>query len=121
MGARSAAPATQAVFRQTLLLGRNPQKGDAGVCAPPNTEAPCGSSGVPGAKGDDDVTAAQFEQLTSAEAEGLLRHRLREFLDAGAAPGGALLLAAQVEIELDAALGLLMQGCSAELTLRILL
>jgi hypothetical protein len=77
---------------------------------------------VLGAKGDDDdVTAAQFEQLTATEAERLLRYRLREFLDAGAAPGGALLLAAQVEIDLDAAVELLSRGCAAELALRILL
>jgi hypothetical protein len=98
-----------------------PQKGDAWVRRRSHTEPPCGSSGVLGAKGDDYVTAAQFEQLTPTEVEGLLRHRLREFLDAGAAPGGALLLAAQVEIDVDAAIDLLSRGCSAELTLRILL
>lgn len=67
------------------------------------------------------MTAAQFEQLSAAEAEGLLRRRLREFLDAGAAPGGALLLAAHVEIDVGSAVDLLVRGCSAELTLRILL
>jgi hypothetical protein len=66
------------------------------------------------------VTAAQFEQLTTAEAEDLLRRRLRLFLDAGASPGGALLLAAQVEIPDEAALELLHRGCPAELVLRIL-
>jgi hypothetical protein len=67
------------------------------------------------------MTAAQFEQLTPAEAEGLLRFRLRRFLDAGADPSGALLLAAQVDIGLEPALELLSQGCPAILALRILL
>jgi hypothetical protein len=67
------------------------------------------------------MTAAQFEELTPAEAEDLLRRRLRRFLDAGADPSGALLLAAQVDIGVDAALALLAQGCPATLALRILL
>jgi hypothetical protein len=67
------------------------------------------------------MTAAQFEELTPAEAEELLRSRLRRFLDAGADPAGALLLAAQVDIGLEAAVELLSQGCSARLALRILL
>ena len=67
------------------------------------------------------MTAAQFEQLTSAEAENLLRYRLQRFLEAGADPTGALLLAAQVDIGVGAAIDLLAQGCTAELTLRILL
>jgi hypothetical protein len=66
------------------------------------------------------VTAAEFEQLTAPEAECLLRGRLRSFLDAGAAPCEALLLAAQVEVAEDAALQLLQQGLSADLTLRLL-
>ena len=67
------------------------------------------------------MTAAQFEQLTPEEAEDLLRWRLRRLLDAGAEPAGALLLAAQVDIGVDAALALLAQGCPATLALRILL
>jgi hypothetical protein len=66
------------------------------------------------------VTAAEFERLTAAEAECLLRRRLRLFLAAGAAPCGALLLAAQVEIAEDAAAQLLRQGLSADLALRLL-
>ena len=66
------------------------------------------------------MTAAEFEQLTAPEAEGLLRGRLGSFLDAGAAPCEALLLAAQVEVAEDAALQLLQQGLSANLTLRLL-
>ena len=67
------------------------------------------------------MTAAQFEQLTAEEAEGLLRWRLQRFLDAGAEPSGAVILAAQVDIGLEPAIELLAQGCSAELALRILL
>ena len=66
------------------------------------------------------VTAAEFEQLTAPEAECLLRGRLRSFLDAGAAPCEALLLAAQVEVAEDAALQLLHKGLSADLALRLL-
>jgi hypothetical protein len=67
------------------------------------------------------MTAAQFEELTPAEAEDLLRRRLRRLLDAGADPAGGLLLAAQVDIGIEAAVELLSQGCSAQLALRILL
>jgi hypothetical protein len=67
------------------------------------------------------MTAAQFEDLTPAEAENLLRWRLRRLLDAGADPAGGLLLAAQVDIGLEPAIELLSQGCSARLVLRILL
>jgi hypothetical protein len=66
------------------------------------------------------VTAAEFEQLTAPEAGCLLRGRLRSFLDAGAAPCEALLLAAQVEVAEDAALRLLRRGLSADLALRLL-
>ena len=66
------------------------------------------------------MTAAEFEQLTAPEAECLLRARLRSFLDAGAAPCEALLLAAQVEVAEGAALQLLQQGLSADLALRLL-
>ena len=66
------------------------------------------------------MTAAEFEQLTAPEAECLLRGRLRSFLEAGAAPCEALLLAAQVEVAEDAALRLLRRGLSADLALRLL-
>jgi hypothetical protein len=66
------------------------------------------------------VTAAQFEQLTATEVECLLRRRLHLFLDAGAQPCAALLLAAQVEVPEDLAVDLLEQGFSVDLTLRLL-
>jgi hypothetical protein len=66
------------------------------------------------------MTAAEFERLTADEAECLLLRRLRLFLGAGAAPGGALLLASQVEIPEQAAIELLRRGLSADLTLRLL-
>ena len=66
------------------------------------------------------MTAAQFEQLTASEVECLLRRRLNLFLDAGAAPCAALVLAAQVEVPEEAAVELLEQGLSVDLTLRLL-
>jgi hypothetical protein len=66
------------------------------------------------------VTAAEFEHLSANEAETLLTQRLRSFLDAGAHPCGALVLAAQVEVTEEAAVALLRQGCSPDLTLRLL-
>ena len=66
------------------------------------------------------VTAAEFERLTAAESECLLRRRLRLFIQAGATPTGALLLAAQVEIGEQAALAMLRDGFSAEDSLRVL-
>jgi hypothetical protein len=66
------------------------------------------------------MTAAEFERLTADEVEGLLLRRLRLFLRAGAAPGGALILASQIEVPEDAAVQLLQKGLSADLTLRLL-
>ena len=66
------------------------------------------------------MTAAEFEHLTATEAESLLTQRLRSFLEAGAAPGGALVLAAQVQVTEEAAVALLRQGCSPDLTFRLL-
>ena len=66
------------------------------------------------------MTAAEFELLTTDEAECLLRRRLHIFLDAGAPPCAALVLAAQVEVPEDTAVELLEQGFSVDLTLRLL-
>jgi hypothetical protein len=66
------------------------------------------------------VTAAEFELLTTDEAECLLRRRLHLFLDAGAPPCAALVLAAQVEVPEQVAVELLQQGFSVDLTLRLL-
>jgi hypothetical protein len=66
------------------------------------------------------VTAAEFELLTTDEAECLLRRRLHLFLDAGAPPCAALVLAAQVEVPDEQAVQLLRQGLSVDLTLRLL-
>jgi hypothetical protein len=66
------------------------------------------------------VTAAEFELLTASEVECLLRQRMRRFLEAGADPTGALLLAAQIEVSEEAAVGALTQGLSAQLALRLL-
>ena len=66
------------------------------------------------------MTAAEFELLTTDEAECLLRRRLHLFLDAGAPPCAALVLAAQVEVPEQVAVELLQQGFSVDLTLRLL-
>lgn len=66
------------------------------------------------------MTAAEFELLTTDEAECLLRRRLHLFLDAGAPPCAALVLAAQVEVPEEVAVELLEQGFSVDLTLRLL-
>jgi hypothetical protein len=66
------------------------------------------------------MTAAEFERLTAAETECLLRRRLALFIEAGATPTGALLLAAQVEIGEEEALAALREGLSAEDSVRLL-
>jgi hypothetical protein len=66
------------------------------------------------------VTAAEFELLTAAEAECLLRRRLNIFVDAGVPVSAALLLAAQVEVPAEDAIELLEQGFTVDLTLRLL-
>jgi hypothetical protein len=70
--------------------------------------------------GRSTVTAAEFELLTSAEAECLLRRRLNLFVNAGATPCAALVLAAQVEIPEEEAVRFLEHGISVDLTLRLL-
>jgi hypothetical protein len=66
------------------------------------------------------VTAAEFEQLTASDAECLLSGRLRLFLEVGAEPCEALLLAARVEVAAGAAVELMQRGLSADLALRLL-
>ena len=66
------------------------------------------------------MTAAEFERLTAAEAECLLRRRLNLFVNAGATPCAALVLAAQVEIPEEEAVCFLESGFSVDLTLRLL-
>ena len=66
------------------------------------------------------MTVTEFEHLTAAEAECLLLRRLNIFVDAGAAPCAALLLAAHVEVPEQKAVQLLEQGLSADLALRLL-
>ena len=66
------------------------------------------------------MTAAEFERLTTTEVECLLRRRLNLFVQAGATPCAALVLAAQVEIPEQDAVRLLASGFSVDLTLRLL-
>jgi hypothetical protein len=66
------------------------------------------------------VTAAEFERLTAEEVECLLRRRLNLFVNAGATPCAALVLAAQIEIPEEEAVSFLEFGFSVDLTLRLL-
>ena len=66
------------------------------------------------------MTAAEFERLTEADVECLLRKRLHLFVKAGATPCAALLLAAQVEIAEEDVVRFLEFGFSMDLTLRLL-
>jgi hypothetical protein len=66
------------------------------------------------------MTVAEFEHLTAVEAESLLLRRLNVFVDAGAAPCAALVLAAHVEVPEQTAVQLLEQGLSVDLALRLL-
>jgi hypothetical protein len=66
------------------------------------------------------LTAAEFEELDDAEVDRLLRRRLNRFVNAGAAPCAALVLAAQVEIPEEEAVRFLEFGFSVDTTLRLL-
>jgi hypothetical protein len=66
------------------------------------------------------MTAAEFEHLTTDEAVCLLTRRLHAFIDAGATPCAALLLAAQVEVPEDQAVLMLSHGFSVDFTLQLL-
>jgi hypothetical protein len=98
-----------------VALRDPPERGTLAATARANTEHRTRTA----AKGRV-VTAAEFENLTAFEAECLLRNRLKAFIDAGAAPCGALLLAAQLDVPEQAAVQLLRQGLCADLTLRLL-
>ena len=67
------------------------------------------------------MTAAQFEQLGSPEAEAVLRWRFEALVQAGYDAGSALVLASHVEVDLHEATLLLERGCSPELALQIVL
>jgi hypothetical protein len=66
------------------------------------------------------VTAAEFELLSADEVECLLRRRFHSFVEAGAAPCAALVLAARVEVPEQEAAEFLQQGFSLDLTIRML-
>ena len=67
------------------------------------------------------MTAAQFEQLGSVQAEDVLRWRFRELVRVGFDPCDAMILASHVEIDIHAAADLIGRGCSPETAARILL
>ena len=67
------------------------------------------------------MTAAQFEQLGSVQAEDVLRWRFRELVRVGFDPCDAMILASHVEIDIHAAADLVCRGCSPETAARILL
>ena len=66
------------------------------------------------------MTEAEFDRLTDDQTVCLLRRRFRLFLDAGAEFSCALILAAQIEVDEEAAIQLLRQGLGVDLTLRLL-
>jgi hypothetical protein len=67
------------------------------------------------------VTAAQFEELETPEAEAVLRWRFEELVRAGYDVGEALILASHVEVDLHAATRLLARGCPPETAMQIVL
>jgi hypothetical protein len=67
------------------------------------------------------VTAAQFEQLGSVQAEDVLRWRFRELVRVGFDPCDAMILASHVQIDIHAAADLVERGCPHHTAAQILL
>jgi hypothetical protein len=67
------------------------------------------------------VTAAQFETLDDLEAESVLRWRLGKLIEAGYSCEAALILSAQLEVDLERAAALVRSGCPCWTAVRILL
>jgi hypothetical protein len=59
--------------------------------------------------------------IVETELERVERWRAEELMRAGFDPSAAVEIAANLEVDLHAAIGLLERGCPAELALRILL
>ena len=67
------------------------------------------------------MTAAQFEELESPEAEAVLRWRFEGLVQAGYDAGSALILASHIEVDLHEARLLLARGCPPDLAFQIVL
>jgi hypothetical protein len=67
------------------------------------------------------MTAAQFEQLGTAETDEVLQWRYRELVRGGFDPDDARVLAAHPEVDLHQAVELLRDGCPQATALLILL
>ena len=70
---------------------------------------------------EQEMTAAQFEQLEETEAVEVLRWRFDVLIRVGFGIEDAAVLAANVEIDLHAAENLMRRGCPSETALRILI
>jgi hypothetical protein len=66
------------------------------------------------------MTAAQFELLTPASAEELLRARFEALADWGCPLADALVIATHVEVDIDAAVDMLGRGCPPDLVIPVL-
>ena len=69
----------------------------------------------------ENMTAAQFEDLTENEAEEILRWRFSELLRVGYDTDAAMVVASHVEVDLHQATGLVLRGCPPNTALRIVL
>lgn len=70
--------------------------------------------------GSDFFAESEFEQLAENEIVALIVGRLDELRRAGCDDPDCIVLASRADVDLGQALGLLTRGCSARLTLRIL-
>jgi hypothetical protein len=70
---------------------------------------------------EQEMTAAQFEQLEETEAVEVLRWRFDVLIRVGFGIEEAAVLAANVEIDLHAAEDLMRRGCPSDTALRILI
>ncbi len=67
------------------------------------------------------MTAAQFEQLGTAETDEVLRWRYKELVRGGFDPDDARVLASRLDVDLHQAVELLRDGCPQATALLILL
>ena len=67
------------------------------------------------------MTAAQFEQLGTAETDEVFRWRYQELVRGGFDPNDARVLASHIEVDLHQAVELLRDGCPQATALLILL
>ena len=70
---------------------------------------------------DEEMTAAQFEQLGESEAQQILHWRFDSLVRAGYSERQALILASHVDADLHIAVDLVRRGCPPKTAMRILL